>query len=80
MISSWLLYRFGPSSKQKVNVSDASSSKNSVANASHQQLSLSWNQNIKFENKKKYLFNAFMQYNFDNISSVLPQYVVANVY
>lgn len=36
-----LLYLLGPSSKQNVNVNVASSSKNSVANESHQQLSLS---------------------------------------
>jgi len=38
-----LLYLLGPSSKQNVRVSVASSSKNSVANASHQRLSLSCN-------------------------------------
>lgn len=38
---SLLLYRFGPSSKQNVKVRVASSSKNSVAKASHQRLSLS---------------------------------------
>ena len=37
-----LLYRFGPSSKQKVSVKVDSSSKNSVANASHHKLSLSY--------------------------------------
>lgn len=36
-----LLYRFGPSSKQNERVKVASSSKNSVAKASHQRLSLS---------------------------------------
>lgn len=38
-----LLYLLGPSSKQNVRVKVASSSKNSVANASHQRLSLSCN-------------------------------------
>lgn len=42
-----LLYRLGPSSRQKVRVSDASSSKNSVANASHQRLSESCNEKEK---------------------------------
>lgn len=37
------LYRLGPSSKQNVRVSWASSSKNSVVNESHHRLSLSWN-------------------------------------
>lgn len=37
------LYLLGPSSRQKVRVKVASSSKNSVANASHQRLSLSCN-------------------------------------
>lgn len=37
-----LLYLLGPSSRQKVMVSMASSSKNSVVNASHQRLSQSW--------------------------------------
>lgn len=36
-----LLYLLGPSSKQNASVNDASSSKNSVAKASHQRLSLS---------------------------------------
>lgn len=35
------LYLLGPSSRQNVNVNCASSSKNSFANESHQQLSLS---------------------------------------
>ena len=39
--TSVLLYRFGPSSKQNESVNVASSSKNSVATASHQRLSLS---------------------------------------
>lgn len=39
--TSFLLYRFGPSSKQNERVNVASSSKNSVAKASHQRLSLS---------------------------------------
>lgn len=39
--TAFLLYRFGPSSKQNERVNVASSSKNSVANASHQRLSLS---------------------------------------
>lgn len=39
------LYLLGPSSKQNVRVKVASSSKNSVANASHQRLSLSCNNN-----------------------------------
>lgn len=38
------LYLFGPSSKQKVIVSMASSSKNSVVKASHHRLSHSWGQ------------------------------------
>lgn len=37
----YLLYLLGPSSRQKVSVNVASSSKNSVANASHHKLSLS---------------------------------------
>lgn len=40
-------YRLGPSSRQNVSVRLASSSKNSVANASHHRLSLSWKQNIQ---------------------------------
>lgn len=40
--SKFLLYRLGPSSRQKVTVSMASSSKNSVVNASHHRLSQSW--------------------------------------
>lgn len=43
MMKEYLLYLFGPSSKQNVRVSVASSSKNSVAKASHQRLSLSCN-------------------------------------
>ena len=45
-----LLYLFGPSSRQNVSVNDASSSKNSVANASHQRLSLSCNKKTKKQN------------------------------
>lgn len=37
----YLLYRLGPSSRQKDSVNVASSSKNSVAKASHHKLSLS---------------------------------------
>lgn len=42
-----LLYLLGPSSRQKVSVKVASSSKNSVAKESHQQLSLSCNKKIR---------------------------------
>lgn len=41
-LQKFLLYRLGPSSRQKVTVSMASSSKNSVVNASHHRLSQSW--------------------------------------
>lgn len=60
------LYRFGPSSKQKVMVSMASSSKNSVVNASHQRLSQSCTQGKKYpsENTEQRLkptrFNTFI--------------------
>lgn len=40
--SCYSLYLFGPSSKQKVIVNMASSSKNSVVKASHHRLSHSW--------------------------------------
>lgn len=74
-----LLYLLGPSSKQKVNVSVASSSKNSVAKASHQRLSLSCrirHENVYQSNQVDMDKNRnFQKYHSDNFGPLLQPFV-----